>query len=303
MGTTNMESEAQKDVERSAVKVLDVSDEFIPRDFVIRVFNLRNFGIPQIPCISQQNHRQKNNPSMWHAHKDCIEFIYCANGECEYESEGRMFHLMPGKMFVSRPHEAHRQIERPKGHAIVSMMFQPSGNATVRWFADKFERLPRLFSCNQSIANRFGRIFALAERGDRSMGARIRMQTLVQTLLLEILDSAALSITRKIPDVFGAIAERMQRHPERDYPLDALVAETDVSKASFISMFKMANGHTPHSYLLHCRIEESKELLRKGLSVKAVADRFGFPSAQHFSRTFRNFTGVTPKKWLAAKGA
>ena len=228
MEAANRKAKAPKDGERPAVKVLDVSDEFIPREFPMRVFNLREFGIPHIPSIAQQNHRQKGSPSVWHAHKDCIEFIYCANGGCEYESEGQMFHLMPGKMFVSRPHEAHRLTERPKGHAIVCMMFQPSGDATVRWFAAKFEKLPRLFSCSQSIAIRFGKIFALAERGDRSMGARIRMQTLVQTLLLEILDSAALSITRKIPDVFNAIAERMQRHPERDYPQDALVAETHV---------------------------------------------------------------------------
>ena len=33
------------------------------------------------------------------------------------------------------------------------------------------------------------------------------------------------------------------------------------------------------------------------IPVKDAADMFGFPSAQHFSRTFRNFVGVTPAKW------
>ena len=285
----------------SKIMSLDSSDELRPREYAVRVFGLRNFDIPWIPSVSQTNHRQISRPSPWHVHKNTIEFVYCASGACEYESEGRTFNLSPGMMFVSRPHEAHRQLQCPKGHATVCMMFKPSGNATVRWFAGKFEKLPRLFACSRSIAVRFGKIFALAERADRSVGARIRMQTLVQTLLLEIIDSAALSITRKVPDVFGAIAERMQTHPERDYPLDALVAEANVSKASFISLFKMANGHTPHSYLLRCRIAEAKKFLRKGLSVKAVADQFWFPTPQHFSRTFRNFVGLTPMKWLATE--
>ena len=285
-----------------AIMSLDSSDELRPREYLSRVIDMRDFGIPWISSVSQTSHRQISRPSPWHIHRNIIEFVYCASGACEYESEGRTFNLSPGMMFVSRPHEAHRQLQCPKGHATVSIMFKSSGNATVRWFADSFEKLPRLFFCSQSISIRFGKIFALAERADKSIGTRIRMQTLVQTLLLEILDSAALSITRKIPDVFGAIAERMQAHPERDYPLDALVAEANVSKASFISFFKMANGHTPHSYLLRCRVAEAKKFLRKGLSVKAVADQFGFPTPQHFSRTFRNFVGLTPTKWLKSEG-
>lgn len=204
-------------------------------------------------------------------------------------------------MFVSRSHEVHRQLDCPKGYATFYMLFKQSGNESIRWFADGFSRLPRLFSCSRSVSMRFVKILALAEQGDSSIGTRIRIQTLIRMLWFDILDSVALSIRQKVPEVFDSIAERMQKHPERDYPLDGLVAESDVSKASFIALFKKAHGLTPHAYLLHCRIEESKHLLEGGLSVKAIADRFGFPSAQHFSRTFKNFVGITPMKWLNAK--
>ena len=287
--------------ELSGITVLDSSDEFAPKVFKVRAFNLGEFGIHQIPSIAQTSHHKKDIPSIWHVHKRCIEFIYCVSGTCEYESEGRRFSLTPGMMFLSRPHESHRQLVMPKGYSTFVMMFRPSGNKTIQWFADEFAKLPRLFSCSQSVAVRFGRIFALAERGDKSLGACLRMNMLVQSLLFEILDSASLSITRKIPAVFGEIAERMRKHPERDYPLDGLVAESGVSKALFMALFKKANGLAPHSYLVYCRIEESKKLLRKGLAVKIVADRFGFTTSSHFSRTFRNFVGTTPKMWLAAE--
>ena len=289
--------------ERHEVKSLDPSDEFTPRVYRSKVFSLRDFGVPQVPVIGRTDYRQVDTASPWHVHKDCIEFLYCSAGACVYESEGKQFSLTPGMMFVSRPHEAHRQLECPKGYATFYMHFRPSANETINWFAERFAKLPRLFPCSRSVSVRFVKMIELAERDDLSLGVRIRIQTLIRSLWLDVIDSASLSVKQKVPEVFGAIAERMLAHPERDYPLDGLVAESGVSKASFISAFKIANGLAPHAYLLHCRVEESKRLLAGGLSVKATADRLGFPTAQHFSRTFRNFVGVTPIKWLARKRA
>ena len=279
------------------VRALASSDEFAPRVYKAKVFNLRAFGVPQVPVIGRTDYRQVDAASPWHVHSRCIEFVYCAAGACVYESEGRRFGLTPGMMFVSRQHEAHRQLECPKGYATFYMLFRPSASEDIHWFADRFASLPRLFPCSRSVAVRFVKTIAMAERGDVSLGARIRLRTMIRSLWLDVIDSATLSVRQKVPEVFGAIAERMQAHPERDYPLDRLVAESGVSKASFISLFKTAHGLTPHAFLLNCRIEAAKRLLEDGFSVKDAADMFGFPSAQHFSRTFRNFVGVTPVKW------
>lgn len=285
------------------IKSLDASDEFKPRAYKANIFSLREFGIPQVPAIGRTGYLKVNKPAPWHIHRGCIEFLCCTAGACVYESEGQRFSLTSGMMFVSRPHEAHRQLECPKGYSTFYMLFKPSANKTVCWFADRFARLPRLFACSRSVQALFVKIVALAESGDCSIGARIRMQTLVHALWLGILDSVSLSIRQKASKAFSEIAERMQNNPERDYPLKELAAEAGVSNVSFISLFKMANGLTPHAYLLHCRIEEAKRLLKKGLSVKFAADRLGFPTAQHFSRTFRNFVGVTPRKWSSGESA
>jgi AraC-like DNA-binding protein len=280
------------------VKSLGSSDEFRPRLHTKRGFDLRGFGVPQVPAIFQSAIRQKGASSPWHVHRGCIEFVYCATGTCEYESDGQRFCLKPGMMFVSRPHEPHRHIDNPtKSYATFSMLFKPSANSASRWFADRFSKLPRLFVCSRSVSVRFGKIIALAERGGASEGDCIRMKTYIHSLWLDILDSAATSVRQKVPESFDAIAERMRKRPERDYPLDGLVAESGMSKSSFIALFKTAHGLTPHAFLLQCRIEAAKRLLEDGFSVKDAADRLGFPSAQHFSRTFRNFVGVTPAKW------
>ena len=292
-------------IEQSGVQSVASSDEFRPRAprYKVKIFDLRKFGIPYVPVVGQTVSQQVSRASPWHVHKGCIEFIYCTAGMSEYESDGHRYHVTPGMMFVSRPHEAHRQLDCPKGYTTFYMLFRPSANKNIRWFADEFSRLPRFFSCNRSIAARFVKLLALIEREGFSQGMCMRIQMSIWELWFEILDSVSLSIKQKVPEVFGEIAERMRSHPERGYPLDNFVAETGMSKVSFISLFKMAHGLTPHSYLLHCRIEEAKRLLEDGFSVKAIADRFGFHSALHFTRTFRNFVGITPKKWTASKRA
>ena len=161
------------------IKSLDASDEFKPREYKNKVFSLKDFGVPQVLSISRTGYLRVSYPSPWHVHRSCIEFVCCTAGACEYESEGRRFGLTSGMMFVSRPHEAHRQLECPKGYTTFSMLFRPSGNKTIRWFADRFAKLPRLFACSRSVQTLFVKIIALAESGDCSIGAKIRMQTLV----------------------------------------------------------------------------------------------------------------------------
>lgn len=284
--------------ESYVVKKLSVADEFkTPYLYKIKIFDLCRFGISYIPAISKVTYGQMGIAAPWHVHKDCIEFLYCATGTCDYESEKKIFHLSPGMMFVSRPHEVHRQLECPKGLVTFCMMFRPSRDKMAQFFSKEFATRPRIFSCTGAVSTLFGRIFTLAERGNKSLGSRFRMQTLVQSLLFDILDSASHLIRQEVSDILGVISERMQNYPERDYPMEALVAESGLSKTSFIAMFKKAYGLPPRTYLLRCRIDAAKNLIRKGVAVKVVADRLGFFSAHHFARTFKNFTGSSPTKW------
>lgn len=283
------------------VEELGSSSEFVPRSYPVRAFDLRRYGLPSIPVVGQTSRRQVDRPSPWHVHKNCIEFVYCAAGGCEYESGGKTFHLMPGMMFVSRADEEHRQINCPKGYATFYLHFKPTASRQSRWLASEFAKLPRLFRCRRSVPLHFGKVMMLAESGHPNTELSIRLQAEVQSLLLEILDSRGCSAKKTLPDVFEKVAERMRLHPERDYALDDLVFEAKVSKASYIAMFKAVNGFTPHAYLLSCRVEAAKTLLGKGLPVKEVADWLSFPTPQHFSRTFSHFAGLTPARWQRRK--
>ena len=64
----------QPDVNLLGVKSLDIADAFRSRLHTKRAFNLRGFGVPQVPAISQTASRQNDAASPWHVHSGSIEF-------------------------------------------------------------------------------------------------------------------------------------------------------------------------------------------------------------------------------------
>lgn len=285
------------------VEALAPTSEFLPRKYKVRVLDLRKFGVPTVPVVGQTSYRRLDEPSGWHVHEGCIELIYCAAGACEYESRGRHYRLGSGMMFVSRPDEEHRQLDCPKGYANFYMLFKPSANSVSRWFEDVLTKLPRLFSCGRTVPARFGRIFSLVEGGKTERELQIRLQTEVQALLLDIIDSTRMSLKKCNSKAIDAIAQKMRMNPEVDYPLDRIVSESGMSKASFMALFKKAYGYSPHAYLLYCRVEAAKIQLKKGVPEKEVAERLGFATTQNLSRAFVNYVGMRPSRWVVREKA
>lgn len=285
------------------VESLGSEDEFAPRQYRVKVFDLRPLGVQDVPAFSQCSYRKRDDPSPWHVHRNCVEFIYCVAGKCQYESEGKKYPMSAGMVFLSRANEAHRQVDCPKGYATYCIHFRPTASATSKWFLRQFEDLPRCFHCRRSLSARFGKILALAESSRTDMALRVRLQAEFRLLLLELIETAAEPAVGRKAGLFNEIARKIESQPERNYRLEDLIAKSGLCKASFISQFKAELGYSPHAYVLFCRTEAAKRLLRNGLSVKEIAERLGFPTAQHLTRTFKNFVGIPPAKWLGSNGA
>jgi AraC-like DNA-binding protein len=66
---------------------------------------------------------------------------------------------------------------------------------------------------------------------------------------------------------------------------------------SYISMlFRQAYGVSPGEYLTRIRLEQAKQLMLRhpDMRIREVAERVGFKSQHHFSRTFKKREGVRP---------
>jgi AraC family transcriptional regulator len=84
----------------------------------------------------------------------------------------------------------------------------------------------------------------------------------------------------------------------RDLHLTELANLVQMSPYYFGRLFKQSTGITPHHYVVQCRIDKAKQLLkRQDLSITYISQQVGFNDQSHFSKTFCKIVGVTPKKY------
>ena len=109
-----------------------------------------------------------------------------------------------------------------------------------------------------------------------------------------VLPSTARTENQIVDQALQIIAQRSHRPPS----LKDLAAEVHVSVPYLCRLFDTHLGIPPGQYITKIRLEECKDLLRQGeLSMSAIASHMGFSSAQHFSRQFKHYLGLTPTEY------
>jgi AraC family transcriptional regulator len=77
-----------------------------------------------------------------------------------------------------------------------------------------------------------------------------------------------------------------------------LATEVGLSPAHFCTAFKQSTGHSPHRYLLLCKIAQAKRLMADArLNLTEIALSSGFGSSSQFATTFRRINGRTPSDY------
>lgn len=87
----------------------------------------------------------------------------------------------------------------------------------------------------------------------------------------------------------------IQDHIDQDLRLTDIAATVQISPHYFATLFKQSTGLTPHQFVTQCRIERAKGLLtQRHLTILEILLQLGFKSQSHFTRVFREQTGLTP---------
>jgi len=98
----------------------------------------------------------------------------------------------------------------------------------------------------------------------------------------------------KLKEVIDYIQENLDKKLTQD-ELSRLV---HMSPHYFANLFKKSMGMTPYQYVMKCRIEKAKQLLlKRDLKIVEVCGEVGFQNQSHFTRVFRQYTNVTPKRF------
>ena len=169
---------------------------------------------------------------------------------------------------------------------------------------DKIELLPQ-FAIPDPFLHQIGVALkaALFKYSDRS---RLYAESLVNALILHLLEHY--STTR--PNLRECVAGQLSQYRlhqiidyiyaylDRDLSLKELSTLVQMSPHYFSGLFKQSTGITPHQYVIRCRIERAKDLLKQNkLSIAEIATQVGFVDQSHLHRHFKSLVGVTPKTY------
>lgn len=93
------------------------------------------------------------------------------------------------------------------------------------------------------------------------------------------------------------IINYIHRNLEEELSLEHLAQNAFINKHYLCALFKNVTGMSPIQYIINCRVLKAKDLLARGISVDEVCSMVGYNNLSHFSRTFKQHTGLSPKKY------
>lgn len=240
-----------------------------------------------------------------HYHENAFEITYLCKGTMTFISEDQTYHLSGGDIYISFPDEVH------------STGAVPISLNEMYWFqldisADNFlfvgeewkERLiddlknvnTRLINTNtgemQKLMKEFFRLTYNQEEHERFQAASVLLYFLNQLIAYS---KKQVKVVSK--DIQGAVDYIIDNIYE-NISLDVLAEVSGLSLSRFKQKFCQQLGFTPREYINFHKVETSKAMLCKGMSVTDAAIDLGFSTPNYFSSVFKRFTTLSPSEYL-----
>jgi len=243
----------------------------------------------------------------------CICLYYIVDGKFDWIIDSRSHTLYPGDFAVILPGQSlggeSNVLNIGTLYWIKIMVDSDSKLLLGKWSGlNKNEKL----SANQILLlNREQLVLKLKE-------AHTLMQTLQTELRNEevgfctrvnqILDELFILICRQLirqnnsrrdfPEAFLRLEQTLRQDLEHQWTVEEMAALTGMGTTAFTEKVKNYSGFSPLNYLINIRITEAIKMLKRGeVNLTDVALNTGFYSSQHFSTTFKRFTGYTPSEF------
>lgn len=273
-----------------------------------RVKDLAQEGIPEIPVLGMNRSVQTTEGSIFHRH-GCLEITYCAQGSVKFDCAGRVYSIIPGNVFISRPEDAHRLRGNPKGAKLYWIFlrlprrgecFLGLDAAESKWLVQALKALPsKAFPAPLEVGACYERLFAVLDVERSNMAARrLKLRMAAVRLLISLAEAGASAVQGNEDVRFRALVDRMRREPKKAFSMDEVSAELRCSPNTVRARFRKYTGLSPQSFMMKCRIHRAQDLLKEGeLSVTEIACELGFSSSQNFAIRFRQETGKSPTGW------
>lgn len=235
----------------------------------------------------------------WH---DFYEMEYILSGTGVYEINGKKLTFSKGSVFLMTPVDFHA-VEAEGGTRIINVMFSE------RWI-DKESELA-LYRAPSPLAASFSESeYETAEIMFRAIVREYEEGAAYsERMLRNLLECAAVTLLRRteVPEGsketadFNSIQKSLmylRNHFRETITLKEAAAEAGLSPAYFSDKFHQYTGETFRKHLVRMRCEYAQRMLiYTDAPVTEICYASGFSTLSHFLRTFKEFSGMTPRRW------
>lgn len=215
--------------------------------------------------------------------------------------------VIPGDILVIPAHVSHQASWDTQG-SYIALVLEPStfAGAVCEWVdPDRFELVPH-FATPDPLVYQLG-VTLKAELETDGLTSQLYAETVTHLLAVHLLQhySAQKPTIKKhtgglSKNQYRQVIEYINAHLDRPLSLAHLASLIGINPYYFSRLFKQSIGITPHQYIIYCRIERAKLLLRRRtLTIAQIAYNVGFANQGHLTYHFKRLVGVTPKKFLS----
>ncbi len=224
---------------------------------------------------------------------DHTQFFYHLDGEATFEAPGQCISVSPGDLIIAplfHPFSYENQ-QTAKYHwfAVGGEWPRAMGDAEVKHFS--FGRDDRI----ETIFIEMREVLIL-----RRPGYPLRAIAILFELMARI---EGLSKTTVWPDSIYPEAVRnaivyLRENADRAFSATETARAVGLSPSYLRALFEKWLGESPRRFHMGCRIELAKQLLtEQHLSPFEVASQISFADVHHFSRVFKQVTGLSPSQY------
>lgn len=245
---------------------------------------------------------------------DSIEFLFPLSGGGQCFINDRVFSMHKNSLFVFDSAVLHRTINNDPNQNFKRYMFQvtPASLEAASMTNTDFRGSIRLSSpCLNLTKQDSEKLLHLFQRLEHAQvehfGDDVQRYILFLELMLHLchcleVADAEESITNQDWKRILPLLEFLNGNYMEPISLDMLAKRFAFSKYHLCHMFKNVTGSSIKEYIIQKRIILAQKLLRQNLSVQEVGERSGFQTNSHFIRTFKEYTGTSPRKYAQQYG-
>ena len=241
---------------------------------------------------------------------DFWEMLYVDRGRLSCTSGDGSYHLKQGEAIFHKPNDFHSvRCDGTQSASIFIVTFECSSPAMKYFWGRTFRISEELTPLIKRLIAECSQTFSVSKYPlslleTAPFGGTQLVRNYLEELLILLLrgeestpDSAVSRGRDPIGDSLAQrIAEYLKTRVSTHVTLEEISAKFHYGKSSLCDVFKHTFGETIIVYHTKLKIAEAKRLIfEKKLTVSEVAEALGFESPEYFSRTFRRYTGMSPR--------